>query len=116
MKKNRTFKLELLVLSILSHGENYGYGISTAISNISDGAIVIREGVLYPILYKLLDSGKISSREITINSRVRVYYEITDIGRSELVLLLEEYRKNLSAVDSILTADVEAISKTSKSK
>ena len=80
--------VEMLALLILNEDDAHGYRI--------DGRLIIKEGSLYPILYKLSDEGYIISQEDISETklgrkRIRVIYSITPKGREHLVQLKEEY-------------------------
>lgn len=90
-KKNIYFKFEMLILSILQYKDCYGYEITQIIKRLSDGVIDIKEGVLYPNLYKLLQVGYISNRDVQVNRKIRVYYHLEDTGREYLQMITEEY-------------------------
>ncbi len=90
-KKNIYFKFDMLILSILCHGDFYGYQITSAIKKLSDGVIDIKEGSLYPCLYKMLEHHYISSKEEIVNRKVRVYYHIEESGKAYLNELINEY-------------------------
>lgn len=90
--KNICFKFDMLILSILLHGDFYGYQITSAIKNLSDGVIDIKEGSLYPHLYKMLDKGYITSKEEIVNHKARVYYHIEDSGKKYLEDMVREYK------------------------
>ena len=53
--------LDLLVLKILSVGPNHGYGIAMRIHQLSDDALRVEEGSLYPALYRMEEQGLIDS-------------------------------------------------------
>lgn len=101
-KNNNVFTLDLLVLSVLKRSDNYGYGISSIIFEESIGNIIIKEGVLYPILYKLQIENKISSYEVIVNRRIRVYYHIEQLGLDELNLLVDDFLKSFDAIKRII--------------
>lgn len=44
---------KLLILSILIHGENYGYQIIQKVKQISGGKMEFTAGMLYPVLHRL---------------------------------------------------------------
>lgn len=81
----------LVVLRLLNDETMYGYQISQAMQQKSDGRFSI--SVLYPILYRLEEQGyiKVEKTEV-INNRARGYYAITEEGRKYLVKSLGEYR------------------------
>lgn len=81
----------LVVLRLLNDKTMYGYQISQAMQQKSDGRFSI--AVLYPILYRLEEQGYIRvERTEVINNRARGYYAITEAGRQYLAKSLDEYR------------------------
>jgi len=97
--------VEMLILSLLSKKDLYGYEIATLLKETSRGSYEVPEGTLYPVLYKLEDRGHINSREVRIGKRrVRKYYQINSDGRIRLQNLLDEYRSISAGIDAILAA------------
>ena len=45
------FKMEMLLLKIISEGDCYGYQIVQTLDKISNGTIHIAEGTMYPITH-----------------------------------------------------------------
>ncbi|WP_080797926.1 PadR family transcriptional regulator [Arabiibacter massiliensis] len=78
--------LEMLVLKLLVREEKYGYQLITELRERTDGAISLKEGTLYPILYRLEDSGLVESRLAARADKepARKYYAITGEGRTAL--------------------------------
>ena len=70
------FKFDMLILSLLKQRDCCGYEITNSIKELSDGVIDIKEGSLYPSLYKMVDKGYISSKDEYVNRKLRVYYHI----------------------------------------
>ena len=77
---------DILVLQLLSKEEKYGYQLIRELITKSDGVFTMKEGTLYPILYRLEDDGLILSRwSVPIGKDVsRKYYVITEEGRVTL--------------------------------
>ena len=76
--------VEMLALLILNEDDAHGYRIVQEIKDRSDGRLIIKEGSLYPILYKLSDEGYIISQEDISETklgrkRIRVIYSIRRI-------------------------------------
>ena len=95
----------LVLLAMLKKEDMYGFQLVQEISNVSDGKIVTQEGSLYPILYKLLDSGYISDRRVQVGKRLtRVYYHLEPLGEDYLRTLVREYRETSRGVEMILEA------------
>ncbi|WP_249029625.1 PadR family transcriptional regulator [Tannockella kyphosi] len=101
-KKNIYFKFEMLILVILTTKDCYGYEITTKIRELSDGIIDIKEGSLYPTLYKMLDKGYISSNEVIVNRKIRVYYHLEESGIPYLEAMIEEYHQWENKIQVIL--------------
>ncbi len=49
--------LELLVLKLLEPGAMNGYAIGVRIQELTDGAVIVEEGSLYPALYRMQRRG-----------------------------------------------------------
>ena len=91
----------LVVLSLLIEKTMYGYQISQAMQQKSDGRFSV--AVLYPILYRLEEQGYIRvERTEVINNRARGYYAITEEGRQYLAKSLDEYKNMHSAFMKIV--------------
>jgi len=78
--------LDLLVLTILDRrGPLHGYGIANAIEELSEEALRIEEGSLYPALHRMEELGWISAEWIvTENKRRARFYQITRAGKKQL--------------------------------
>ena len=78
--------LEMLVLKLLEREEKYGYQLIVELGERTQGAIALKEGTLYPILYRLEDGGLVESRLSARAAKepARKYYAITDGGRAAL--------------------------------
>lgn len=78
--------LEMLVLKLLEHDDKYGYQLITELRERTKGALALKEGTLYPILYRLEDGGLVVSRtrERTDKEPARKYYALTDDGRASM--------------------------------
>lgn len=84
--------MQLVILSLLSKEDMYGYQLVQETIARSGGRILTQEGSLYPVLYKLQDQGFISDRKVLVGKRMtRVYYHIEDAGLAQLEKLTEEY-------------------------
>lgn len=53
--------LEMLVLQLIARQPRYGYELLLQIQEGSGGLLTLKEGTLYPILYRLEDEGCITS-------------------------------------------------------
>lgn len=78
--------LEMLVLKQLDKEEKYGYQLISQLKEKSGGMFTLKEGTLYPILYRLEDDGLVASRWSEPKGREvsRKYYRITKEGKKGL--------------------------------
>lgn len=77
--------LEMLVLSTVCAGPTYGYELLSKLKGGSGGLFTLKEGTLYPILYRLEDDGLIQSKWYQGEGRTapKKMYEATQKGREE---------------------------------
>jgi PadR family transcriptional regulator PadR len=77
--------LEMLVLKTLTRGANHGWGIAQHIQQVSNDALRVGEGALYPALQRLLMNEFVTAEwAVTENNRRARYYRITPAGRKQL--------------------------------
>jgi PadR family transcriptional regulator PadR len=95
--------LDLLVLRTLRLGRQHGQGIARAIQLNSDDALLVEHGSLYPGLQRLESEGWIRAEwGVSENNRRARFYELTPLGRKQLVKEASEWRKLVRAVGLIL--------------
>jgi PadR family transcriptional regulator PadR len=95
--------IELIVLHLLSRGEAYGYEIVTKLAELTDGALEVTDGTLYPVLYRLERAGWVEVRWETPERGVpRKYYKLTRAGRAELTQLTHEWTTFTKAMARLL--------------
>lgn len=81
-----------LILSILSHGESYGYQIIKNIKRLSDGKMEWADGMLYPVLQRMERDDLVQSRwEVSEKGRKRKYYSLTAKGKEQLASEKEQW-------------------------
>ena len=101
----------LLVLSLLSTGDKYGYEMIAELDARSDHTFTLKEGTLYPILHAL-EKGKYltSYQQEAPTGRQRKYYRLTRRGKT----LLDEKRAEWAAfhkgVEDVLSGGANALS------
>ena len=95
--------LDLLILKTLTRGEMHGYEITEWIHSVSDEALSVEEGALYPALHRLELRGLLSSSwDVSINNRRAKYYRLTAAGRKRLREHTESWRRTSTAINRIL--------------
>lgn len=96
--------LEILVLRLLEHDKKYGYQLITELSEVSEGQFVLKEGTLYPILYRLEGDHLVESNwsEPKGKEVSRKYYNITEKGKQELAELKQLWNAFSTCVSGIM--------------
>jgi transcriptional regulator len=104
-KKNELLKgtLDMLVLQTLSVRPLHGYGIAQQIEALSEDALRVEQGSLYPALERLQKKGWITSRwgESPTGRRAR-YYTLTAAGRRQLGNEINSFDTMLVAINRVL--------------
>jgi PadR family transcriptional regulator, regulatory protein PadR len=102
--------LDLLILKAVSLGPLYGYGILLRIEQISDGALLIEQGALYPALFRLVRQGLLKAHwDTSENNRRTKFYELTTAGRKRLRQQEDGWNRLVAAIGSALRAQPEEI-------
>ena len=75
--------LDMLVLRLLKSEAKYGYQIIQEMKEKSEEIFLLKDGTLYPILYRLEDDKLVVSKwsEAEGKQVPRKYYEITEAGK-----------------------------------
>src|SRR5690349_655971 len=95
--------LDLLILRTLIFGPEHGQGIARAIQRESENVLIVDHGSLYPALQRLEDRGLIEAEWGTSdNNRKARFYNLTRMGRKELVHEESEWRRIASAIMRVL--------------
>jgi PadR family transcriptional regulator, regulatory protein PadR len=100
--------LDLLILKAVSLGPLYGYGILLRIEQISQGALLIEQGALYPALFRLVRQGLLKAHwDTSENNRRTKFYELTTAGRKRLRQQEDGWNRLVTAIGSALKAQPE---------
>jgi PadR family transcriptional regulator, regulatory protein PadR len=96
--------LDLLVLTVLDRRSPlHGYGIANAIEELSEEALKVEEGSLYPALHRMEEAGWISAEwTVTENKRRARIYEITRDGKKRLAAETERWASFSKGVARVL--------------
>ena len=77
--------LDMLVLRVLSRGEFHGWGIAQKLEQLSQNALRVEEGSLYPALYRMEEKGWLKSEwKLTDKGQRAKFYALTRTGRKQL--------------------------------
>jgi PadR family transcriptional regulator PadR len=100
--------LDLLILKAVSLGPLYGYGILLRIEQISQGALLIEQGALYPALFRLVRQGLLKAHwDTSENNRRTKFYELRAAGRKRLREEEDGWNRLVAAIASALKAQPE---------
>ena len=96
--------LDLLVLTVLlRRGPMHGYGIANAIQELSEEALRVDEGSLYPALHRMDEAGWISAEwTVTENKRRARIYQLTPAGKKQLAAETQRWNSFSSGVARVL--------------
>ena len=95
--------LELLLLKLLEAEPMNGYSIGRRIQDLTDDALRVDEGSLYPALYRMERRGWLkSSWRQSENNRRAKYYRVTRRGLEQLHVESENWADFTTAVTKIL--------------
>jgi PadR family transcriptional regulator, regulatory protein PadR len=95
--------LDMLILKTVALEPIHGYGISLRIQQVSKDVLRVRQGSLYPALYRLERKGWIGYEwGASENGRRAKYYRLTREGRKQLTGQTETWEKLSAAVNQIL--------------
>jgi len=100
-----TGSLDLLVLKALGWGPMHGYAIAKWIRDSASGDLLVKDGVLYPILHRL-ERRQLVEEEwgYTDTNREAKFYRLTTEGRRHLKAELTRWRGYTRVMNAVLTA------------
>ena len=95
--------LDLLVLSVLSNGPNHGYSIARRIEMVSEDALKVNQGSLYPALHRLVTRGWIEAEwGVTETKRKARIYQLTETGREQMKEEVSSWQQFSLGVTAVL--------------
>ena len=96
--------LDLMVMKTLdSMGPMHGYGIAQRLLQVSESALQLNQGTLYPALLRLEQRGWIASKWGTSeNNRRARFYALTRAGRRQLQREAEDWHRMAGIVARVL--------------
>jgi PadR family transcriptional regulator PadR len=95
--------LDLLILKTLTRGPQHGYGIAVHIQQVSKEALRVEEGSLYPALHRIEQEGWIRAEwGLSENNRRAKFYQITAVGKRQLVLEEKRWASLAAGVANVL--------------
>ena len=95
--------LDMLILKICALEPLHGYGIVQRLHQISRESLNIRQGSLYPALYRLENRGLLKAEwRTTEGGRDAKYYSLTKAGRKQLEAEQMSWKRLCEAISLVL--------------
>jgi PadR family transcriptional regulator, regulatory protein PadR len=96
--------LDLMVLRTLqTMGAQHGFGLAKRIQQISNGALSLNQGTLYPALLRLEQRGWIASEwGVSESNRKAKFYSLTKLGRRQVERESEDWARTVAVMQLFL--------------
>jgi PadR family transcriptional regulator PadR len=95
--------LDLLILRTLALEAMHGWGIAQRIQQVSQDALQIGQGSLYPALHRLEYKGWIRADwGASENNRKAKFYSLTKTGQKQLETELKDWDRLTTAIELVL--------------
>ena len=96
--------LDLLVLKTLEIlGPMHGWGVARRIEQVSDDALSLNQGTLYPALVRLQQRGWVAAKwGVSDNNRRARFYALTRTGRRQLKAATENWNQMVDVLSRVL--------------
>jgi len=96
-------RLDLLVLKMLALNSMNGWDISQRLKQISNDALQVSDGSLYPALHKLEQEGWITAEwRPSENNRRAKFYSLTRAGKKQLQLETNNWDRLAAAITAVV--------------
>jgi transcriptional regulator len=97
--------LDMLLLKALQLEPLHGYAIARRVQQLSEDALRVEEGSLYPALHRIEERGFVESDwGISENNRRARYYRLTRAGRKRLEAEAGEWKRLSLAITRVMEA------------
>lgn len=102
--------LDMLILKAVSLKPLHGYGVLLRIGQISNNALEIPQGSLYPALYRLEHQGLIKAEwGESDNKRKARFYTLTPAGRRRLKEEAASWKRLADAIAAAMSATLQEV-------
>ena len=83
-------------------GRMYGYEITQAVKERTQGEITLSFGALYPVLHKLEQEGLLTTESEEVEGRLRKYYSLTPQGTEVAVQKISDFERFMDTMRNLL--------------
>ncbi len=95
--------LDLLILKTVAAEPKHGWAIAKRIQQVSEEALQVTQGALYPALHRLEQQGWISSKwRQTETGREAKFYQLTKAGAAQLEKELAQWERLSNAIGLVI--------------
>lgn len=95
--------LDLLVLKTISVEPKHGWAIAKRIQQVSEDALQVTQGALYPALHRLEQQGWISAEwRATETGREAKFYRLTKAGAAQLKKELAQWERLSTGIGLVI--------------
>lgn len=95
--------LDLLILKTISIEPKHGWAIAKRIQQVSEDALQITQGALYPALHRLEQQGWIAAEwRATETGREAKFYRLTRAGAAQLKRELAQWERLSNAIGLVI--------------
>jgi transcriptional regulator len=95
--------LDLLILKTISLEPKHGWAIAKRIQQVSQEALQVQQGSLYPALHRLEQQGWIRAEwRTTETGRMAKFYSLTSAGRKQMRLELATWNRLSAAINLVV--------------
>lgn len=93
----------MLILRVAALRPIHGYAVLQRIQQLSNDALQIRQGSLYPALYRLEERGWLKSEwQVAESGRTAKFYSVTRVGRRQLEAEKAGWKRLCEAISLVL--------------
>lgn len=102
--------VEMLLLHLLCEKSMYGYELLQELKSRSKQKFLLKDGSMYPIMYRMITKGLVTDEQVLVGKRrTRVYYHITEFGKTYLEEIKAEYFSMSEGIANILNYKEEEV-------
>ena len=102
--------LDMLILKALSWSSMHGYGISSWLEQMTNAALIVEEGSLYPALHRMAKRGWVKAEwGVSENNRRAKYYTLTAAGRKQLVTEAAAWDRFTSVIGQVMSGQPASV-------
>ncbi len=95
--------LDLLILKTISLEPNHGWAIAKRIHQVSQEALQVQQGSLYPALHRLEQQAWIKAEwRVAETGRMAKFYSLTPAGRKQLAKELASWTRLATAINLVV--------------